>query len=151
MILFAYLIFRVIIMFLLNISWASDPVYAQEPVKTTVPSDSVEFVEDKIVEAVLDSTLKAVQELRAIPKTIAKGTAKNKKLSRKLDQIYYESIIPLKVMESRKTTPFEIHIAPIHPIDYKFDRECLVMPEVVPDIPKKKGFFQRINPFRRRK
>jgi hypothetical protein len=138
-------------MFLLNISWISDPVYAQDPVKTTIPSDSVNIHEDKTVEAVLDSALKAVHDLRAIPKTIASGTAKNKKLSRKLDQIYYDLIIPLKVMESRKATPFKIHIAPIRPIDYKFDRECLLLPEVTTDLPRKKGFFQRINPFRRKK
>lgn len=104
MILFIYMVFRLFLLLLFNVGLEADSSYAQNVARRTVPADSsVITSNEKLVEVVLDSTMKAVQDLKEIPNLIEKGTKRNKTLSKKLDVIYYESILPLKALEPRHT------------------------------------------------
>lgn len=98
MVLFIYTLFRILLLFLFNIE--TERSQAQDTTKP-VRTDST-YVENNLdVKMALDSALKVVQELKDIPKIVQQGTQKNKRLSRKLDNIYYGSIIPLRVLEPR--------------------------------------------------
>lgn len=104
MILFIYMVFRLFLLLLFNVGLETDPSYAQNVARRSPISDStVVSKNEKLAEMLLDSTLKSVQELKEIPKLIDKGTKRNKTLSKKLDVIYYESILPLKYLEPRHT------------------------------------------------
>lgn len=112
MILFIYMVFRVFLLLLFNVGLESDSSYAQNVVRRALPSDSsVVSKNEKLAEMLLDSTLKSVQELKEIPKLIEKGTKRNKTLSKKLDVIYYQSILPLKALVPRHT--FSTHTIPV--------------------------------------
>jgi hypothetical protein len=102
MILFIYMIFRLLLLFLFDIGTQSQYLYAQDTSRRIPPPDST-ATNERLVERVLDSTMRSVQELKDIPKLIDKGTRRDKALSKKLDVIYYESILPLKALEPRHT------------------------------------------------
>jgi len=165
MILFVYTIFRVFLLFLLNIGLESDQqVRAQDTARRIpAPVDSSEvFRSDKVIDAALDSAIRAVQELRDIHKLVKKGTAQNKRLSKKLDSIYYGSILPLKYLQGRTTTTSttitgNITVMPaIHEVRFVNNELCIdrlphkVTPEAAMSRVKPK-FFQRIKNFFKKK
>ncbi len=156
MILFIYAIFRLFILLLLNIGWQTDTLQAQAtPAPRKQVPDSTEVFNQKLVEAVFDSTMRAVQELKDIPKSSEKVIKKNKKLVKRLDSIYYESIIPLKYLTRREAgqpyavTP-QIQIMPhIQEIQFINNEICVdSLPyKVDPAVPlsrTRKTFFQKI-------
>lgn len=152
MIVFIFFIFRVLLLIAINIE-AGITSFAQD----TVPSSAVRvdsvFVPGKQAEInmVLDSTMKAVEVLEAIPKENKKVITRDRKLSKKMDRVYFNLILPLRYMEPLRATPVAIKIAPIQPIEYQFEHKCLDI-EVKPvEVKKRNCFWQKLNPFKKRK
>lgn len=152
MILFIYFFFRILLLVLLNIGL--DTAYSQEPApvkkEKPVPVDSLLLKKSEVVSEVLDSTLKSVEELKNIPKSSERIISINKRLSRKLDHIYYNSILPLHELAPRKATQTVI-VFQMTPIRIETDSKPIALPDIAAPCPETKTWFQRINPFRRRK